>query len=94
MTARLNPLKPNAKLAAMWRKMTPPERLRFATLVKSTPGSLRQSIEGRRKISPDLAVRIERATVAIGVTPINRTSLNETCKRCDYAKACLKAKLW
>ena len=80
------PIKPNPRLLKLWRAMTPTERKAFALLAKSTDGSLRQAAEGRRGISSDLAARIERATISIGVAPINRTELNETCKACEFAK--------
>lgn len=87
------PLRPNPKLLKLWRNMTPAERKVFATLAKSTDGSLRQAAEGRRGISPDLASRIERAVVKIGAKPISRMDLNETCRNCDFAKYCKKVNL-
>lgn len=87
------PIRPQPKLLALWRSLTPAQRKRFATLAKSTPGSLRQYSEGRRSVNPDLAVRIEKAGVKMGFAPISRTDLNETCAKCEFARYCLKAKL-
>lgn len=88
------PLRPNPKLLALWRQLTPAQRLVFARHAKSTPGALRGPIEGRRGISPDLAIRLEKASVRMRVgEPVMRTELNETCGRCEYARWCLKAKL-
>ncbi len=87
------PLKPNPKLLKLWRSMTPAERKVFATLAKSTDGSLRQAAEGRRGISADLASRIERAAVKIGAKPISRMELNETCAKCEFARYCKKVSL-
>ncbi len=94
MTARLKPLRPNAKLLKLWRQLTPAERKVFAQFAKSTDGSLRQVAEGRRGISADLAVRIEHAVVKIGAKPISRMDLNATCRACEYAKAFKKTELW
>jgi len=91
--ANRKPIRPNPKLLKMWRAMTPAERKAFATLAKSTDGSLRQAAEGRRGISSDLAARIERAVIAIGAKPISRMDLNDTCRKCEFARACLKMDL-
>lgn len=88
------PLKPNPKLLALWRSLPPKQRATFARFVKSTDSTLRQYAEGRRNISPDLAIRIEKAAARMQIVPIiNRTDLNATCAKCDYAKYALKAKL-
>lgn len=87
------PLKPNPKLMALWQSMTPPQRKRFAALARSTSGSLRQTVEGRRGISSDLAIRLEKAAARLGLKPISRTDLSDTCSKCEFARACLKAKL-
>jgi hypothetical protein len=55
--------------------------------MRSTPGAMRQYIEGRRHISPDIAIRLEKATLTLGVDPISRMTLNQTCRRCDFARA-------
>lgn len=87
------PLKPNPKLLKLWRGMSPVEREAFAVLVKSTAGSMRQVAEGRRGVSSDLASRIERATVKIGVKPISRMELNSTCGSCEFARYVKKLEL-
>ena len=87
------PLRPNPKLLALWRSLTPAQRVVFAKHTKSTVGALRGPVEGRRGIGPDLAIRIEKATTKLGGTPIGRTELSETCGKCEYARWCLKARL-
>lgn len=87
------PIRPNPKLLALWRSLTPPQRKRFAALAKSTPGSLRQLAEGRRGISSGFAIRIEKAGGRMGVGCLNRTDLSDDCRGCEYAKFALKAKL-
>ncbi len=87
------PIRPNPKLLALWRSLTPPQRKRFAALAKSTPGSVRQLAEGRRGISSGFAIRIEKAGSRMGVGSLNRVDLNEDCRGCEYAKFALKAKL-
>lgn len=90
---RTKPIKPNPKLLALWRSLSPAQRKVFARHAKSTAGALRGPVEGRRGISSDLAVRIERAVVKIHAQPISRTELNETCNKCEFARYALKAKL-
>lgn len=92
MTNR-KPLKPNPKLLALWRELTPKQRTRFATLAKTTDGSLRLNVEGRRGISSDLAIRVEKAAEKMGLTPISRMELSPTCGKCEFARFCVKAKL-
>lgn len=81
---------PNPKLLAVWRDMTPEQRKRFAALVKTTVGNLRQNVDGRRGISSDLAIRIEKAVARMRFlnTSISRMELNATCGRCEFARAC------
>jgi DNA-binding transcriptional regulator YdaS (Cro superfamily) len=79
---------------ALWRGLEPKQRLRFAKLAKSTEASLRQYAEGRRNISPDLAIRVEKAASRMQIIPIiNRTDLSATCQSCEYARFAMKAKL-
>ena len=89
MSLTKNP-KPPRVLLAVWKSMPPKHRDRFAVLVGTTTGSLRQYIEGRRRIGADLAGKIEKATHLMGYGKINRMQLNDTCKRCEYAQRCLK----
>lgn len=85
--------KPNPKVLAIWRKLKPEQRVRLAALAKTTAGSLRGNIEGRRGISSDLAIRVEKAAVKLGVQGLSRTDLNATCSRCEYARACMRKDL-
>ena len=89
---RISPPNPNPKFAALWEKMVPGARVEFAKLVRTSSGSLRQYAEGRRSITPKLAIRIEKAVEKLGLKPINRMDLNETCRNCEYAIACRKQK--
>jgi len=85
------PPRPNPKLLALWRKLKPAERVRFAALAKSTTGSLKHYAEGRRGISSDLAIRLEKASVKMRVVPIvSRMDLSDACGRCEFAKAFAK----
>jgi hypothetical protein len=77
----------------VWKTLTPKQRKHFAKLAKTTPGSLRHQIEGRRPFSTELAVKVEKATVKMGLPIVNRGDLNETCGRCDYARYCKKVDL-
>ena len=83
---------PHPKLERMWREMTPELRRQFTKLMRSTPGAVRQYAEGRRGISPAVAIRIEKATIEMNVKTgiINRTELNQTCHTCEYARRCRK----
>lgn len=92
MTTR-TPAKPIRKLVAFWRGMTPDQRVRFAALVHSTVGSLRQIVEGRRGISSEMAVKLEKASVHMHTDVVlNRMDLNATCRRCEYARTCTAVK--
>jgi len=82
-------VKPNKALMALWKPMSVKHRARFAMLAGTSVGSLRQYVEGRREISAALAAQIQKATKLMGVPVIDRTQLNATCRRCDYAKQCL-----
>lgn len=83
-------IKVNKRLQKLWHEMNPTDRKLFASLVGKTVGSFRHVAEGRRGVSSDLAIRIEDALRMLDMkVQINRTELNETCRRCSYAKACL-----
>ena len=80
--------RPVARLVKLWRFLTPTMRERLTALMRSTPGTMRQYVEGRRSISPDIAIRFEKATYKLGVDPVNRMQLSPTCKKCEYALRC------
>ena len=83
--------KPIPKFLALWKKMIPASRTIFAKMARTTPGNLRQYAEGRREITPKLAIRIEKAINELHLPPITRMDLNETCRKCEYAIACRNA---
>ncbi len=74
-------------LVKLWTRLTPEMRRRLTKLMRSTPGTMRQYVEGRREISPDLAIRFEKATETLDVERVNRMQLNHTCRACEYARA-------
>lgn len=86
------PLHPNRKLLALWRSLKPAQKIAFAGRAKTSPETLRQYVEGYRIIQPDLAIRIERATVAQGKR-IDRSELSSVCGGCEYARYCKKVNL-
>lgn len=84
------PLRTNRKLVKLWKGLDPEQKRAFARLISSTVENLRQYVHGRRVIHPELAVRLEKASLkAASVTMIvlDRTELSETCGRCEYARA-------
>lgn len=81
--------KPNPKLDALWSKLDMKQRARLSRLAGKTPGSMQHVVKGRRGISSELAVRLERAASKMKME-ISRTDLNPTCGRCEFARACLK----
>lgn len=83
----MNP-KPNPKFEAMWRKLTPEQRRRLATILKTTVSSLRQYADARRGISAEMAVRIEKAIEQMRLPFLSRMDLNGTCRRCEFARFC------
>lgn len=87
------PLKPNPKLQALWRDLDPKQRKRFAALAGKTAGSLRHVVDGRRGISSDLAIKLEKASVRMALKPLDRMALNETCGKCEFARYCKKVSL-
>lgn len=83
------PIRPNPKLLALWKSLKPEQKQLFAKLAKTTIQNLRQYVEGRRHIHPDLAIRVERASAGVGVV-LDRTELSDVCRRCDYARIARK----
>ena len=82
------PIKPNAKLVAIWRKMKPAERDKLAELARTTPGSLRHVVAGRRHASSELAMALETALEDMGLRAIPRGELSPVCARCSYYRHC------
>ena len=77
--------KPVARLVKLWRTLTPEMHERVAVLMKSSTNNLRQYVFGRRNISPEVAIKFEKATYELGLEPVNRMQLSPTCRNCEYA---------
>lgn len=86
-----HPPKPNRQLLALWDGFTPADKDRFAALVRKSKGSLMHVVHGRRGISSELAVRMEKAAAKMD-RKISRGELNETCGRCEYYRSCTKGR--
>lgn len=79
-------------------KATMAERVRLASLAKTTVGSLTQVAGGYRtagkpSTGPELARRIEIASVRLardGLPALKREDLCAACGKCEYAKAARK----
>jgi len=84
--------KPNKPLLALWQSLTIDLRRQLAKLARTSAGSLRQYAEGRRATTPALAIRLEKAVTDLGFKTIWRTQLNDTCGKCEFAKAALSKK--
>ena len=84
--------KPNKPLLTLWQSLTPDLRRQLAKLSRTSAGSLRQYAEGRRGITPALAIRVEKAVTELGFKTIWRTQLNDTCGKCEFARTCLSRK--
>ena len=72
---------------------TPDQLRRIAALVSAATGrpttysSLRHAAKGRRGVSADMALAIERAAAQIGLD-IRRETLASACAGCEYARRC------
>lgn len=71
--------------------LTPTQLKRLAALAKTTYGTLRHVAAGRRGMSSEAAIRIERGAKRMGLD-VRRESLNAGCEMCEFAKACRRAK--
>lgn len=81
------PLRPNRKLLAFWRGLSPAEKRAFAGDVKSSVDSLRQYVDGRRTVHPEMAVKLERASWRIMPVGVDRADLSPVCAKCKYVAA-------
>ncbi len=78
-------------------KATIPQREQLIKLAGTTKGSLHQAAKAYRtggalRITPDLAMRLEKASLKIDVSPhLRREDLSPACSKCDLAKNCRKA---
>ena len=75
---------------------TPEQIQRIAALVRAATGrpttylSLRHAAKGRRGVSADMAVAVERAAAQIGLD-IRRETLATACAGCEFAQRCRSA---
>lgn len=70
-------------------QLTWAERRTLAEAAGVNPDSLRHVVKGRRKLSAELASRLEAAAKEIHIQ-LDRGSLCETCRLCPYRKRCAK----
>lgn len=71
--------------------LTPTQLKRLAALAKTTYGTLRHVAAGRRGMSSEAAIRVERAAKRMG-KDVRRETLNAGCESCEFAKACRRGK--
>ena len=71
--------------------LTPTQLKRLAALAKTTYGTLRHVAAGRRGMSSEAAIRVERAAKRMG-KDVRRETLNAGCESCEFAKACRRTK--
>lgn len=71
-------------------KLTPTQVAEIAPLVPTTRDSLRHVVTGRRGVSADKAIAIEKAAGKVGLS-ITRESLNAGCAKCEFARQCRRA---
>lgn len=97
----MKPLRPNRKLTTLWHRYSPEQKRQFALHLKTTVDSLRQYVDGRRTIHPELAIKMEKASHrivwAVGRTErpmpdISREDLSAVCAKCEYAIMIRQAK--
>lgn len=75
---------------------TPDQLRRIAALVSAATGrpttysSLRHAAKGRRGVSADMALAVERAAGQIGLD-IRRETLASACAGCDFVRRCRSA---
>jgi hypothetical protein len=67
--------------------LTPLQRRRLAVLAGCSEGSLRHSSAGRRGISSQMAIRLERAARRMGIV-LRREDMNAGCHACEFARQC------
>lgn len=75
-------------------KATPQQRRELAEKAGTTTASLHQASKAYRtkgvlRITPDLAARLEKASLSIAITPsLRREDLSPACSACDLAAKC------
>lgn len=70
-------------------QLTPTQVTRLARLLGTTVNALRHAVKGRRGVSAERAIAIERAAKRMGLD-IRREGLSAACQGCEFAKACRK----
>lgn len=81
-------------LQSWLNKATPQQKKQLAEGAGTTSASLHQASKayrtyGRLRITPDLAGRLEKASLAIPISPsLRREDLSPACSTCDLAKRC------
>jgi len=71
--------------------LDPTQLKRLAALAKTSYGSLRHVAAGRRGVSSEAAIRIERGAKRMGLD-VRRESLNAGCEMCEFARDCRRTK--
>lgn len=69
--------------------LTPDQLRRLATLAQCSPASLRHVAAGRRSMSAEMAIRVERAAKRMRLD-LRREDMNSGCAGCEFAKKCRK----
>lgn len=67
------------------KDLTVAQRKRLASLAKISDGGLRHAQTGRRNLSADAAIKLERAAKRIGLD-LPREGLCAACGKCELAK--------
>lgn len=70
-------------------ELDPTQIRRLAALAKCSPGSLRHVSQGRRGVSSEMAIRLERAARRMGLD-LRRETMNTGCATCEFARNCRK----
>jgi plasmid maintenance system antidote protein VapI len=69
--------------------LDPTQIKRLAALAQCSPGALRHVQAGRRNMSAEMAIRVERAATRMRLD-LRREDMNAGCEKCEFAKACRK----
>jgi len=70
--------------------LTPLQRRRLAALAGCSEGALRHASAGRRGISSQMAIRLERAAKRMGLV-LRREDMNAGCRSCEFARFCRRS---
>jgi hypothetical protein len=69
--------------------LTPTQLRRLAALTPCSEGSLRHASKGRRRLSSQMAIAVERAAKRMKLL-LRREDMSTGCERCEFARACRK----